>query len=419
MEIRAVTVFANPGFPPKEKVFPKVGKAAHALRLVYEAADFAVQSARLATVPFPLLASSQNEAVDFAVKVEKAARQHGIEYSSIGPALPKFAASYEWIPAILRETESVFLGGVMAEGATVYPKAVNACARAIKEDSTLEPDGFANLRFAALAEVGPFAPFFPAAYAAFGDGSEGMLGFSLAIETAPLAVEVFSAAKNVPEAISSLAAEIERLAGRLALLSEEMAASLQTRFLGIDFSFAPFPEESASFGEALERLGVSQVGAHGTLAAAGIAAAALDEANFPRVGFNGLMLSVLEDSTLARRAAEGALGVKDLLLYSAVCGTGLDTVPLAGDATVEQLAAVLLDVAALAVRLRKPLTARLLPIPGKRAGDAVHFDFPYFADSAVLPLEAGGVDSALASPVQFALKARHQIDANGGGNVVD
>ena len=61
----------------------------------------------------------------------------------------------------------------------------------------------------------------------------------------------------------------------------------------------------------------------------------------------------------------------ELLLYSAVCGTGLDTVPLPEDVSEAELAGAYLDVAALSVALNgKPLTARLLPVPGARAGDA-------------------------------------------------
>jgi uncharacterized protein (UPF0210 family) len=98
------------------------------------------------------------------------------------------------------------------------------------------------------------------------------------------------------------------------------------------------------------------------------------------------MLPLLEDATLAKRGAEGVLSVTDLLLYSAVCGTGLDTIPLPGDVSVEQIYAILLDVAALAMRLDKPLTARLMPIPGKHAGDETGFDFEFFANSRVLNL---------------------------------
>ena len=80
------------------------------------------------------------------------------------------------------------------------------------------------------------------------------------------------------------------------------------------------------------------------------------------------MLPVLEDEVLAQRAAEGRFSVNDLLLYSAVCGTGLDTVPIPGSTTPDEMAAIFLDMATLAIALDKPLTARLMPIPGLAVG---------------------------------------------------
>ena len=100
------------------------------------------------------------------------------------------------------------------------------------------------------------------------------------------------------------------------------------KFTGIDYSLAPFPENELSIGGALENLGLKEIGQHGSLAAAAFLADTIDQANIQRTGFSGLMLPVLEDSILAERAAEGTLTVKDLMLYSAVCGTGLDTIPL-------------------------------------------------------------------------------------------
>jgi uncharacterized protein (UPF0210 family) len=117
---------------------------------------------------------------------------------------------------------------------------------------------------------------------------------------------------------------------------------------------------------------------------------AIEAADFPRCGFSGLMLPVLEDTTIGRRAAEGVLSVNDLLLYSAVCGTGLDCVPLPGDVAPEVLTALLLDTAALALRLNKPLTARLMPLPGKVVGDLVTFpNFEYFVPSRVMMPPSG------------------------------
>src|SRR4030042_5947942 len=178
------------------------------------------------------------------------------------------------------------------------------------------------------------------------------------------------------------------------------------KFGGIDFSLAPFPSEELSLGTAMERLGVPELGVHGSLAAAAFLADSMDRAEFLRAGFSGLMLPVLEDAVLARRAAQGSLGVMDLLLYSAVCGTGLDTIPLPGDTNADQLSAVLLALASLSSRLGKPLTARLMPIPGKKAGDLTGFDFAYFANSRVMPLHATRLERFLGGDESFTLHQR-------------
>jgi uncharacterized protein (UPF0210 family) len=183
-----------------------------------------------------------------------------------------------------------------------------------------------------------------------------------------------------------LVAAIEKHARQLERRARRLVREQDVRFGGIDFSLAPFPGSETSIGAALERLSGQVLGSSGTLAAAALLTDAIDRAQFPRCGFSGLMLPVLEDSVLAQRAAEGRYRVADLLQWSAVCGTGLDTVPLPGDVSEEDLAALLFDVAALAVRSKKPLSARLMPLPGKKADDPVVFDFDYFTDSRVLAL---------------------------------
>jgi uncharacterized protein (UPF0210 family) len=84
----------------------------------------------------------------------------------------------------------------------------------------------------------------------------------------------------------------------------------------------------------------------------------------------------------------------------------LDTLPLPGDLSSGQLNAVLLDLAALAARLDKPLTARLMPIPGKKAGDPTEFDFPYFANSRVMAVQSRPLQGALRSGMDLDLQPR-------------
>ncbi len=386
MKIRSITYFCNPGWPLDDEVLSRAGGFAEAARPAFEAADYEVQTARLAAVPFPALLSQPGDQglVDLAQALEAAARQQGYDYVSLGPALPEALYSYAAIPAALAATEMAFFAGLMTmpHGGVSLP-AVRACGEVIKQASTILPDGFANLRFAALANVPPGSPFFPAAY-----HDQGEPAFALALQAADLAVDAFSRATSLAQARSGLVQAMDLHAGSLETVARRLENRLGARFAGIDYSLAPFPQEELSLGTALESLGLPALGLHGSLAAAAFLAEAMDRASFHRAGFSGLMLPVLEDSILARRAEEGLLSIKDMLLYSAVCGTGLDTIPLPGDTTADELAGLLLDVASLALRLDKPLTARLMPIPGAEAGDHTDFDFPYFANSRVMALES-------------------------------
>lgn len=98
------------------------------------------------------------------------------------------------------------------------------------------------------------------------------------------------------------------------------------------------------------------------------------------------MLPVMEDKVLARRWAEEAFDIDSVLAYSAVCGTGLDTVPLPGDINEEQLARIFGDVASLASKWNKPLSARLLPIKDKRAGEQTDISDPYLFNTRLRAL---------------------------------
>ncbi|MCZ7668379.1 MAG: DUF711 family protein [Chloroflexi bacterium] len=82
--------------------------------------------------------------------------------------------------------------------------------------------------------------------------------------------------------------------------------------------------------------------------------------------------------------------------------------PLPGDIGADVLSGILLDVAMLACRLRKPLTARLMPLPGLAAGDAAAFDFPYFANSRVMAASAAGPQGLMAQPAWLDIHSRNR-----------
>jgi len=302
------------------------------------------------------------------------------------------------IPDALFVSKNVFFSGVMADTTRGLDlAAIRACAEIIVKCAPIEPNGFANLQFAALANVKAGAPFLPAAY-----HDKDKLAFAIATESADLAVQAFENASNIEEGRTNLVSEIEKHGRKLT----EIAKSLRVKFYGVDFSLAPFPDDAHSLGNAVEKMGISKIGLHGSLASAAILTEAIDRADFPHTGFSGFMQPVLEDSVLAKRAAEGTLTIKDVLLYSTVCGTGLDTIPLPGDTTAEQLVPLLLDLCALALRLDKPLTARLMPVPGKKAGDETSFDFGFFANSKVMALDSAGLNPPFNSNEVLQIKRR-------------
>ncbi len=392
MKIRAITAFTRLLSPTDDNSIARAAEFLHAAKTQFAADGFEVQTLRLALPP---LGETLPDASPAAIAasgqwLQTETRQRGIEYVSAGSIIADTPAAdisaISAVPELIAATDTVFTGAVVASTEHgINLDAVRACADAVRRIGAQSADGFGNLRFALLANVPADTPFFPGSY-----HHGGAPAFAIATEAADMAVAALKNADSLADARKSLADAIARTGEKLAATADSLAAAHGFSFGGIDFSLAPFPLPEISIGAAIEHLGVAAFGGHGTLFVTAFLTRILKEANPRPTGYNGVMLPVLEDPILAQRAIEGTFGVNDLLLYSAVCGTGLDTIPIPGDSTTDQIAAVMLDVATLAVALNKPLTARLLPLPGLSAGDVTTFDFEYFANSAVLPLKSHG-----------------------------
>ena len=377
MRIRTITVGAC------EADVPRAALVARTARQRLEDAGYTVQTLRLA-----LDTTGTNRCADLATVLrgaETLALDAGFDYVSIGRVandrLPLLAEA-------LAATDAVFASARIAgrDGKT-DPAAVTAAAQVITTLASATPGGFGNLRFAALASVAPGSPFFPASY-----HSGGEPWLAIGPEAAALAVEAAHEAAG-EDAAQSVAARTQRFAQHLTARIEahdlRIRAALKAitddiYVAGCDWSLAPHPDATCSIGAAIERVSGAPFGEPGTLAIIRACTDAIRAARVILIGFSGVMLPVLEDAVLAQRNAEERYGWRDLLAFSAVCGTGLDTIPLPGDTFTEQIEGMLAEVAALAGALRKPLTARLMPIPGLRAGDMTAFDFPYFVNTRIM-----------------------------------
>jgi uncharacterized protein (UPF0210 family) len=167
-------------------------------------------------------------------------------------------------------------------------------------------------------------------------------------------------------------------------VGEKVAAATGWAFMGVDPTPAPLGD--VSIGTAMETYTGAKFGSSGTMTAALIITTAVKAVPVKQIGYSGLMVPVMEDKGLAKRWAEGTYNIDDLLAYSAVCGTGLDTIPLPGDVSEEQLVRILGDVASLAWKWHKPLSARLLPVKGMKAGATTEFVDQYLFNTTVHPL---------------------------------
>src|SRR6266702_1189835 len=282
-------------------------------------------------------------------------------------------------PAAARRRRSARARGCHGRPSGTRPRGVTAAGDAMAAIARATPAGIGNFRFAAAANVPAGTPFFPVAYHS---GSDAM---AIGLESPPLLTAGLAEANTLGEAKQHLTELLESRLGPLERLVRDVARRERRSYTGIDVS--PAPGKDASIGATIEALTGVPFGAPSTLAGCAAITDVLKGLRIKMCGYSGLMLPVLEDPVLARRASEGRFSVRDLLLYSSVCGTGLDVVPLPGDSRADRLAALIADVAALSTKLRKPLSARLFPVPGRAAGEMARFDNPYLTDSVVLKAE--------------------------------
>jgi uncharacterized protein (UPF0210 family) len=396
VKIRAVTLGLD--LPAPEVVAAPFDEAARFLKSAkqaFEAAGLEVQTTRVAGPDLsPTLGKLGGDGLaHWTRQTETAARAAGIDFLSFG-RLPASAHDVvaEHLAPILAAGEVGFLSADLVEGKLPSVDMAGACAKAVKQLAQSTPQGFGNLRFAATANCPPNIPFLPAAYHVGGEPK-----FAIAVEAADVVVQALSGPGGMSEIEDRLVQMLEDAAEPVERVADELAQRYGYGFVGIDLSPAPYPSDDVSIGGALEHAGVDRFGAPGTLYVAAMITRAIRRTKVCRCGFSGLMLPVLEDSVLARRAGERPSSLHELLLYSAVCGTGLDTVPLPHDISEAELAGAYLDVAALSVALNgKPLTARLLPVPDAVAGDLTTYTFDYFSNTRVLPAANAGATGVLA-----------------------
>jgi len=383
LKIRAVTAFVR---LDRAQYKTQIAEALGFLRkakAAYEKSGYEVQTIRITTQPFPEYTKglSPERVLDFFRDYDALAVKEGFD-ASIGPAMMKDsddAGEAELLGLILSRAKTLEGSVVIASEKGVHWQSARAAALIIKYLEEHTPHGQGNFNFTAAALVPSGTPFYPASYLT-GPGHQ----FAIALQSANVIAEALEGAKSPDAAEMRIRTLLGRPAQDIEKTAEQLALQTGWKFGGIDLS--PAPLKDISIGGALEKFYGAPIGSSGTLTVAAIVTRALHAVPVTHAGYSGLMLPVMEDSVLAQRWSEGRLTMDALLSYSAVCGTGLDTIPLPGDITVEQLTRILGDVASLAVKWHKPLSARLQPAAGRKPGEMTEFDDPFLVNAKIQPL---------------------------------
>jgi uncharacterized protein (UPF0210 family) len=298
---------------------------------------------------------------------------------SLGPVLTVDRADADlapWSAELVKATKSTFFSAVVASPANgVAAHAARVAAEVMRAVGGAVADGKGSFRFAAAANIPAGTPFFPVGW------HEGTSSLAIGLESADLVRLAFAEASDVEDGRRRLTERMTAELRAVEKIASAIASEEKVRYGGIDPS--PAPMGAVSIGAALEALSHVPFGDAGTLRACAVVTEVLKSIPVLQCGYAGLMLPVLEDKVLAQRAIEGRYGLRDLLLFSSVCGTGLDVVPVPGDTSIETLTNIILDVAAQSVKLKKPLSVRLYLAPGTKPGDAMHVNDPLLTDSVV------------------------------------
>jgi uncharacterized protein (UPF0210 family) len=383
-KVRAITAFVRLDAKNYQHQLSDALTVLHKTEAEFKSAGYEIETIRFTTQPLAELTSglSEDQALAFLGQLDQLAVKENVA-ANIGPAMlhdTDNPATMHLLERALSTLPHLNASAIIADDAGIHWKTITRTSELVQYVAAHSPHAQGTFNFTATAMLKPYGPFFPGSWH---NGAGGQ--FSIGFEGANVVRDVFTKDKgNAAAATADLTAALTIHAKVADTVGNKIAAATHWTYMGVDPT--PAPDGDVSIGAAIEAFTGARFGSSGTLTAARIITAAVKAVPVKQIGYSGLMVPVMEDKLLAQRWAESAYNIDSLLAYSSVCGTGLDTIPLPGDVTLDQMNRIFSDVASLAVKWNKPLSARLQPIPGKKPGDRTEFDDPFLFNTTIHPL---------------------------------
>jgi uncharacterized protein len=383
-KVRAITAFVRLDRKTYRKQIDDALVVLRKAKAAFESAGYEVETIRLTTQPLAELTAGipEDQALAFLTQIDQLSAKENF-LPNVGPGMLHESddpATMHLLERALSTLPNIEGSAIIADDAGIHWKTIRRTAELVKYVSEHSAHNQGTFNFTATAMLKQLSPFFPGSYHT-GSGMRFAVGF----EGANVVRDVFVRNKgNADAAVAELTAALTKHASAADRIGNQVAAETGWNYVGVDPTPAPLGD--VSIGSAIEAFTGAKFGSSGTLTAASIITSAVKAVPLKQVGYSGLMLPVMEDKLLAQRWAESHYDIDSLLAYSAVCGTGLDTIPLPGEISLDQMERIFADVASLAMKWNKPLSARLQPVPNKKPGDQTDFQDPYLFNTTLHPL---------------------------------
>ena len=369
-----------------------------------------VVNKRISVSPIAVVAApfGPEEMVAIAGTLDKAARAINVDFLGGFSALVEKGmargdrALIEALPQALATTARVCASvNVATTRAGINMDAVLLMGRQIKAASelTAAKDGIGCAKLCVFANIPEDVPFMAGAYLGVGErdkvinvGVSGPGVVRKAIDRL-LADNPEADLGRITESIKRTAYKVTR-AGEL--IGREVAGILGVPFGVVDLSLAPTPNVGDSVGEIFQSLGLTSIGVPGSTVALAMLNDAVKKggafASLNVGGLSGAFIPVSEDLNISQAAENGFLCLEKLEAMTSVCSVGLDMVAVPGETSAETIAAIIADEMAIGVINKKTTAARIIPVPGKKAGERASFG-GLLGESVIMPVNNAGADN--------------------------
>ena len=398
LDIRAITLgislldcIASSGTETRRRIRGKIMRLAGPLTAVGRSieAEYGIPiiNKRVSVTPIALVAGASDDTdySIYATLLDDIAGDLGIDFVGGFSALVQKGMTegdhrlIASIPTALATTGRVCASvNVASTKSGINMDAVRMMGRTIKEAAglTADRDGLACAKLVVFCNAPEDNPFMAGAFHGVGEGDAVLNVGVSGPGTIKAALETCRGASfdEMADTIKKTAFKITRMGQ---LVGEEAARRLGVPFGILDLSLAPTPEVGDSVARILEEMGLEATGTHGTTAALAMLTDMVKKggvmASTHVGGLSGAFIPVSEDEGMVAAVRSGALSLDKLEAMTCVCSVGLDMIALPGDTSEATLSAIIADEMAIGMVNNKTTAVRVIPVPGKKAGDWAEF----------------------------------------------